>query len=101
VGGTTVAGGELASVEVYGPVLAFNLVAGMPGATISVSATNFAPDAPLALIFNGTSIATAATDALGQAALTFTVPSLAPGAYTVIAVDDRSQYPVQQPFRIQ
>jgi hypothetical protein len=91
----------IASVEVYGPVLALDANAGMPGTTVTVTATNFAVNAPLAVTFNGTPLAAATSDALGHAVARFTVPSMPAGSYTVTAVDDKSQYPVQQSFQIQ
>jgi kelch-like protein 17 (actinfilin)/kelch-like protein 20 len=95
------AGSPISSVEIYGPVLMLGATAGTAGAPVAVTAANFAANAPVAVTFDGTLVAVTTSDASGNATATFTVPSLPAGIYTVIAVDDKSQYPVQLPFQIQ
>jgi hypothetical protein len=45
--------------------------------------------------------AVAATEATGSAALSFVVPALAAGAHSVVALDDKRQYPLHLGFQIQ
>jgi hypothetical protein len=109
IGGATAdstnAGLPVNIVEIYGPALTLLPAEGTAGTSITVIAANFAVNAPLAVTFPNavvnTLVATATTDAFGNATATFTVPPLPAGTYTVTAVDNKSQYPVQQSFRIQ
>jgi hypothetical protein len=101
IGGGASASTVLASVEIYGPVLKLDRYTATAGTTVAVTATNFAPSAPIGVTFDGALIAVAATDTTGSVALSFVVPALATGVHSLVALDDKSQYPVQASFQIQ
>jgi hypothetical protein len=94
-------GSALASVEIYGPVLMLDRYAATAGTTVAVTATNFAPNTPIGVTFDNASVAVTTTDANGSANLSFVVPALPAGPHSVVALDDKSQYPVQASFQIQ
>jgi hypothetical protein len=108
IGGTT--NPELtgdATVQIYGPSVSVTPTMGAPGTSISVVGSNFAANATVSIYFgsvSGTPLATGTTDATGKlppAGITLKVPSLAGGPQPLIAVDDRSQYPITLTFQVQ
>ena len=69
------------------------------GATVTVTGTNFAPNAPVTLTLAGAGgpLASGVADGTGNlAGVTFTAP--ASGTYTVEAVDSFSLYPITHPL---
>ncbi len=82
--------------ELYGPAvqMATTLAVGAMG---SISGTNFAANARVtATLTPGSAVlARGETNVAGAlATVSFTVPELAAGSYTVTVVDDRSRYPI-------
>ena len=66
-----------------------------------VGRQSFGASANVRLYFDDSPVELAATDANGTLApVTVHVPALAPGPHVVRAIDDRSGYPVTQPFTI-
>lgn len=96
---------NLTRVDAYGPVLTLSSSTAPKGGSFSVSGENFAANATIGFVLSpgGAVLGTTATDAAGVAT-TFqaTLPtSVAPGAYRVVAEDDRSHYPVSQPLAVE
>jgi hypothetical protein len=91
---------EVASVEVYGPVVALAPASAAPGAMVAVTGSNFAASAAVAVTLAGVVVASGVTDANGNATLDFAVPNLGQGTYKVAAIDARSQYPVAAELQI-
>jgi len=104
VGGETGIGTSV--VEIYGPVVDFSPQAGAPGDSVVVTGSNFAAYATVHLYFgsaNNVALATGTTDGAGMLVtpLSFKVPNVPAGNQPLIAVDDRSQYPITLQFRVQ
>ena len=93
------------AVEAYGPVTTLSAASGAAGASLTVSGSNFAVNAKVNVYFDsttGTPIATGTSDAVGALpAATWTVPSVAAGAHSLIVVDVRSQFPSYAAFTVQ
>src|SRR5262249_13767927 len=68
----------LSSVEVYGPTLAVGSQLA-PGSAATVTAANFATNAPIAISIDDQPIASGVTDGAGAASIQFVVPVLVPG----------------------
>jgi hypothetical protein len=73
---------------------------------VSITGSNFAANATVSVYLGsvtGTPLATGTTSSTGvlTAAIGFKVPSAAAGNQMFIVVDDRSQYPIGVPFRVQ
>jgi hypothetical protein len=93
-------------VQIYGPVASITPTAGAPGSNVSITGSNFAANATVSVYLGsvtGTPLATGTTSSTGvlTAAIGFKVPSAAAGNQMFIVVDDRSQYPIGVPFRVQ
>jgi hypothetical protein len=50
--------------------------------------------------FDGTTIATGATDSSGAVALDFVVPATASGAHRVVGLDAKSQFPTSAQLQV-
>lgn len=71
-----------------------------------MTGSNFAANATVSIYFGSATsvpLATGTTNAAGAltAPISFVVPSLAGGDQALIAIDDRSQYPITLDFRVQ
>lgn len=103
LGGEAIGGGWQL-VEAYGPVIELSPKSVVVGKKITVIGNNFAANGSVIVYLDtsaATPVAQGETDHDGNfAPLTFTAPSRA-GDYTVIAVDDRSHYPVKAIFTAQ
>jgi hypothetical protein len=99
VGGES-AGVPLQDVEVYGPVITVSPTTGAPGASITVTGSNFAADAPIHVAVDDVVVVAGVTDANGAASLGFVVPAIAAGAHAVTVADIRSQYPVSATLQV-
>ena len=98
-------GNSLTTVEVYGPVPSVSPSSGKAGSLASISGTNFAANANVNVLFSsstGTVLGTGTTNATGAIAspITVTIPTVAPAAYSIVVMDDRSQYPVAVKFTV-
>ena len=98
-------GGE-SVVQIYGPAVTATPQQGSPGDTVTVAGSNFAANATVSVYFGsatGTPVASGTTNGSGAlgSPITFEVPSLAAGSQTLVVLDDRSQYPISIPFRVQ
>ena len=82
------------SVEIYGPLISLSSASSTPGDEVTVTATNFAARAAIAITMGDVLVATATTDDVGAASIALTIPELGPGNYQVVATDARSHYPV-------
>jgi hypothetical protein len=87
----------------YGPAITVTPRSASAGATVLVSGTNFAANARVDLHVGTTAIASGTTD--GNGALNTPISGIIPagtppGTYQVIAIDDRSRYPVHIPFTV-
>lgn len=60
---------------------------GQVGQPVSVSGSNFDPDSPITITYDGTSVASAATDSQGSFATSFAVPPSIPGPHAVKTSD--------------
>jgi hypothetical protein len=98
VGGQVV--NTIASVEIYGPVIALSPATAAPGASVSVTGSNFAASAAVAVTFDGTTIATGTTDSSGAMALDVVVPAATSGAHKVVGVDAKSQFPTSAQLQV-
>ena len=89
-----------AAAEAYGPTIATMPPSAPAGSSVAITGSNFAAGATVRLYFDnmsGAALSTGHTDANG--AIVATIPLTIPAgtsatAHRVIAVDDRSQYPV-------
>jgi Kelch motif/Galactose oxidase, central domain len=98
----TPASGAYATAEAYGPSIALAQAAGATGDSVTISGSNFAANATVQLSFDAVPVELVATGADGSfAGVAVAVPALAAGLHAVHAIDDRSQYPVSQPFTIE
>ncbi|NOU31377.1 MAG: hypothetical protein HOO96_26055 [Polyangiaceae bacterium] len=100
IGGQT-AGSPTAVVEAYGPVIGVTPAGGSSGPMVQVTGSNFAPYARVSITLDGISgavLGAGATDAYGTLPpLALPVPAgVVPGPHAVVAVDDRSQFPVRR-----
>ena len=99
-------GTQLASAEAYGPTFTLSPTHTKAGMTVSVSGSNFAASANVAINFiNGASttlLKTGTSSAAGvMAATAVTIPSVPAGSsYVIQCVDNRSGYPVTSPFTV-
>ena len=92
---------EVDYVDAYGPAIAFAPASPSAGATVTVTGTNFAPNAPVTLSLVGTSgtLASGVADGSGNlAGVTFTAPPS--GQHVVEAVDSFSLYPITHPLLV-
>jgi hypothetical protein len=95
----------MTNVQAYGPVFTLSPASGPAGASVSIVGDNFASSAHVTVQFDGPATVGwdgGQTSPSGQlpASLQFTVPSVAPGAYRVTVVDDRSRFPVEHVFAV-
>ncbi|MEO6953168.1 MAG: kelch repeat-containing protein, partial [Polyangia bacterium] len=103
IGGRT-AGTPVVNVEAYGPRVKPGPQLGAPGTVVALSCSNFAANANVTVTFSGDTAgvvaASGTTNAQGSASpsLTWHVPQVASGTYTLTAVDDRARYPVRATF---
>jgi len=100
IGGEASATVVHASVEAYGPIIAVTDTA-RAGDTLAVTASNFARNATLVVRVDDVLVATGTTDGTGSALVEIIVPALPAGFHVVSAIDQRSQYRVQQPLTIE
>jgi hypothetical protein len=90
----------LGTVEIYGPVVTLSPASAAPGTKVSVTGSNFAADAGVAITFDGTPVATGLTDGTGNVTLDFVVPAAASGAHAVVGLDDKSQFPTRAQLQL-
>ncbi|HLI69239.1 MAG TPA: hypothetical protein VKV19_05725 [Ktedonobacteraceae bacterium] len=64
---------------------------GNTGTSVQATSGGFAPGETVTLTFNSTVVATTMADETGAINVTFTVPTIAPGYYTVVATGTTSQ----------
>jgi hypothetical protein len=105
IGGTGAAG-ALSSVEIYGPHLTMNPVSGGPGQQVQIGGTNFAANATVTVridAIDGNLLGTARSDGAGAlvAPLQYTVPSDRHENFLIVAMDDKSRFPVHLTFVVQ
>jgi hypothetical protein len=96
---------RLSSVEVYGPVMSFSPKTGPKATLVAVTGSNFAATATVSVYWGATTgmlLGTGSTDASGAlvSPINFTVPQVAPAAYKVTVVDNKSQYPIGVTFTV-
>ncbi len=107
IGGTTdILGPGESVVQIYGPAVTTTPRAGQPGSTVSISGSNFAPNANVSAYFQsmaGQPAGSGSTDGSGAltAAISVKVPNLAAGNVPLIVMDDRSRYPITLQFQVQ
>jgi N-acetylneuraminic acid mutarotase len=92
------------ALQAYGPSLSLSVSTGTAGTRPTLKGQNFAAQATVSVFWSsedGTLLGTQPTDPDGvMGELSFAVPSVAPGSYFIVAVDDRAQYPVRAPFTV-
>ena len=102
IGGKNGASLGYTSVEAYGPELVIGSTSGAVGDPVTVSGSSFGASANVRIYFDSTPVELATTDVNGVLApVTIHVPALSSGPHVVRAIDDRSGYPVTQPFSVQ
>jgi hypothetical protein len=102
VAGTSV-GALQRAVEAYGPIVSVSPNHASAGGAVQVSGSNFAKNASVSLsLLGGTVVVTGTTDGQGVLPTTaFLVPAAAvAGPTRLVAVDDRSRYPVSQKITV-
>ncbi|MDQ6740291.1 MAG: DUF4982 domain-containing protein, partial [Actinomycetota bacterium] len=83
-----------------GPGLAFSVPQAAPGTALTITAAGFQPGEDVVVSFNGPQIGTATADTRGMLSVSFTVPSLAPGAYVVEATGQTSKVDITANYTV-
>jgi hypothetical protein len=84
-----------------GPGLSLSPSQGAPGTSVTSTASGFQPGETVDLDFNGTALGdTGTADTEGKINLSFTVPNLAPGQYSVTAHGQTSNFSASSTFTI-
>ena len=81
------------------PAITLNQSTGSPGASVTVSGTDFAPSASVTLYFNAVETGTTTSSNTGTFSAPFTVPALPAGTYAVEASDSGGDQ-ASTPFEI-
>lgn len=95
---------DATSLESLGPTLAASATSGAAGSSVVLTGTNFGPSASLTVTWglppSGSPLGTGTTDATGTVspAIQVTVPSVAPGSYTIAVHDPVSGFVVASPY---
>jgi len=82
------------------PALTLSTASGLPGASITANGAGFKPTETVDVTFNGQAVGTPLVNAGGTFSLSFTVPSLAPGQYAVLAKGRNSELTATTAFTI-
>jgi hypothetical protein len=80
--------------------LAFSVPQAAPGTSLTVTGTAFQPGEVVQVLFNGPQVGSATADTKGTWAVTFTLPTLAPGAYDVTATGQTSGITTTVPYTV-
>lgn len=93
-------------VDAYGPQITATPAMAAKGATVAVSGSNFGANAWVSIYWGsetaGMLLGTGSTDSTGAltSPITITIPNVAAATYKLVAVDDRSEYPINRPFAV-